>query len=402
MDKSTYHLKFQLSYKFIVITTLLSALYFVSFAQNIKPIREIGNKKRYKSIVPGQEWLDTDGKPIQAHGFSVFYKDGTYYWYGENKEKTVKGSNVWTWGIRCYTSKDFYNWKDRGLIIQPDTLDALPPLNPSQGIDRPHIIYNAKTKKFVCWIKLLGTDGQFMTVLTANNFMGPYKIANKAIRPNGLEAGDFDLYVDEKTGKGYFWHERPHYELICAELTDDYTSVNGKYSVHYSGLIPPDTREAPTHFVANGKHYLYTSGTTGYSPNKSRISTFDDYHGAYKDLGNPHPADSTYSSYCSQITEVIKIPGKKNLYVALADRWMPEWCGTDKPKQEVEKIRQRFLGHKPNPINYAKVTLIDRTGEKREDWDARSKANYVWLPIVWEKGVPNIYWKNEWKLEEYK
>ena len=35
---------------------------------------------RYTSIVPGAVWLDTDGHPIQAHGFSLFYKDGTYYW----------------------------------------------------------------------------------------------------------------------------------------------------------------------------------------------------------------------------------------------------------------------------------------------------------------------------------
>lgn len=33
----------------------------------------------YTSIRPGKEWLDTNGKPIQAHGFSVFHKDGTWY-----------------------------------------------------------------------------------------------------------------------------------------------------------------------------------------------------------------------------------------------------------------------------------------------------------------------------------
>ncbi len=27
----------------------------------------------YHSIKPGKPWLDTDGKPIQAHGFSVFW-----------------------------------------------------------------------------------------------------------------------------------------------------------------------------------------------------------------------------------------------------------------------------------------------------------------------------------------
>ena len=35
----------------------------------------------YNRFRPGKEWLDTNGKPIQAHGFSVIYseKDGCYY-----------------------------------------------------------------------------------------------------------------------------------------------------------------------------------------------------------------------------------------------------------------------------------------------------------------------------------
>lgn len=41
----------------------------------------------YHAIYPGKVWLDTEGKRIQAHGGSVMYWDGIYYWYGENKEK---------------------------------------------------------------------------------------------------------------------------------------------------------------------------------------------------------------------------------------------------------------------------------------------------------------------------
>ena len=55
------------------------------------------------------------------------YIDGTYYWYGENKEKTTGKDEIWHWGVRCYTSKDLYNWEDRGLIIPPERrIPALP------------------------------------------------------------------------------------------------------------------------------------------------------------------------------------------------------------------------------------------------------------------------------------
>lgn len=45
--------------------------------------------------------------------------DGIFYWYGENKEKTKADSGIWHWGVRCYSSRDLYNWKDEGLIIPP-------------------------------------------------------------------------------------------------------------------------------------------------------------------------------------------------------------------------------------------------------------------------------------------
>lgn len=44
---------------------------------------------KYDSFRPGQEWHDTSGHPIQAHGGSLIEKDGVFYWYGENKERTT-------------------------------------------------------------------------------------------------------------------------------------------------------------------------------------------------------------------------------------------------------------------------------------------------------------------------
>lgn len=104
----------------------------------------------YTSIHPGEIWIDTNGRQIQAHGFSVFYdeNDKCWYWYGENKERTTGGpfNKIWTYGIRCYSSKDFYNWTDEGLIIPPSD-DMSNPLHPTYCIDRPHIIYCEKTGK---------------------------------------------------------------------------------------------------------------------------------------------------------------------------------------------------------------------------------------------------------------
>ncbi len=109
----------------------------------------------YNSIRPGQIWLDNNENRIQAHGGSIMVIGDTFYWYGENKEKTIPGNGIWHWGVKCYTSKDLYNWEDKGLIIppEPDNLDS--PLHPSSYMDRPHIIYNRYTKKYVCWLKIM-------------------------------------------------------------------------------------------------------------------------------------------------------------------------------------------------------------------------------------------------------
>ena len=74
----------------------------------------------YQSIRPGEVWLDTEGKPIQAHGFQVTFREGKYYWYGEDKTHTLFGTNRMFGGVRCYSSTVFYNGKMRE-IIEPAT-----------------------------------------------------------------------------------------------------------------------------------------------------------------------------------------------------------------------------------------------------------------------------------------
>ena len=148
----------------------------------------------YHSFHPGREWLDTEGKPIQAHGGSVIHVKDRYYWYGENKEKTDGKNGIWHWGVRCYSSADLYNWTDEGLIIPPDPEDETSPLHPSACMDRPHILFNAQTGKFVCWLKIMEKDGrQTETVLTADRILGPYTFVDSWLMPLAMSASSFYL-----------------------------------------------------------------------------------------------------------------------------------------------------------------------------------------------------------------
>ena len=350
----------------------------------------------YNSVRPGQVWLDTDGKPIQAHGFQIIYADGKYYWYGENKADALLGTTRMFGGVRCYSSEDFYNWKDEGLLLAPDTVNPLSPIHYSQKLERPHIIHHPHTGKYILWAKSQAEDGYF-AIFQADRFMGPYTFVRN-LQPEGYGVGDFDMYVDEQSGKGYVWFERPHWELICAELSDDFTDVTDVFSNHFAGQKPPFTREAPAHFYANGKHYLFTSGTTGYTSNPTEVAEFDDYHGDYRILGDPHVGDSTASSFNSQITGVIKIHNR-DLWVALADRWEPHTTGTDFSRRTVEAKRDAYANYQPQPrkTDGSVPQVVDRRYKLVDAAHAVYHAGYVFLPITFEDGIPKIHWQDEWR-----
>ena len=347
----------------------------------------------YDAFYPGRVWLDTEGKRIHAHGGSILFWEGKYYWYGENKEKTDGKSDIWHWGVRCYESEDLYNWKDLGLIIPPDLEDPQSPLHPTSKMDRPHILYNRDTKKFVCWMKIMERDGsQRSTVLTADSLLGPYTIVRRGLKPLGMSAGDFDL-VAAPDGKAYYYFERVHSETICADLTDDYTNVTGYYSTHFPRYYPPYVREATAHFRRNNKHYLVTSGTTGYLPNPSEIAIGDSWHGPFRVLGNPHPDDPTHTSWHSQISSVFKVPGKKDLYIAVADRWIPDHMEYD---YEVYKY---YLEQHHNPDYDGPWIDGEQFGEGSER--NTSIADYVWLPFRFDGEMAYLDWKDKWQLEDY-
>lgn len=349
--------------------------------------------QNYNSIRPGQVWLDTKGKRIQAHGGSIFYENDTFYWYGENKEKTTPGSGIWHWGVRFYSSKDLYNWQDEGIIIPPVEDDEQSSLHPSSNMDRPHILFNEKKGKYVCWLKIMGKNHtQTLTIMTADHLLGPYTMVKEKVRPLNMNAGDFDL-VAAPDGKAYYYFERVHSELICADLTEDYTDVTGYYSTHFPNLHPPYVREAPAYFGRKGLHYLVTSGTTGYYPNPSELAVAKTFHGPFEILGNPHPGDRSNTSFRSQISCVFKHPGKKDLYIAIADRWITEETGIF----PYEMIHDRF--DRAFNLERAEEPFLEFSNYNSKE--NTNKADYVWLPFRFEDGMAILDWKEEWRIEDY-
>ena len=98
-----------------------------------------------QDLVNGQLWNDVDGKHINAHGGNIIKNGDTSYWYGEHRPYTGFTTER---GISVYSSADMRHWKNEGiaLAVSRDYGDDI-----ERGciMERPKVVYNAKTKKFV-------------------------------------------------------------------------------------------------------------------------------------------------------------------------------------------------------------------------------------------------------------
>ena len=358
------------------------------------------------AFYPGRVWRDTAGRRIQAHGGSVFFENGTYNWYGEDKSLTDGSAECWHNGVRCYSSRDLYNWEDLGTIIPPEE-DERSSLHPRSKMDRPHILFNARTKKYVCWLKIMNADNtQSFTVLTADRLLGPYTKVCERLYACGMNCGDFDLAA-APDGKAYVYFERVHSETICADLTDDYCGVTGYYSTHFPHHEgPPFVREATAHFVRGGRHYLITSGTTGYRPNPSEAAVADTWHGPFTVLGDPHVGDASRTSFHSQISSVFRVQGT-DLFIAMADRWIPAEAHLPYREEDYTgDIRTRFgrllaaagIDPQKEPERARAYAAEHLHSDERVN---TSVADYVWLPVEFEGETPRSRWYDSWRIQDF-
>lgn len=330
----------------------------------------------------GEVWLDTDGEVINAHGGGILYRDGTYYWFGEFKRKGASARD----GISCYSSTNLVDWKNEGIALAVQK-EHRSEIRSGCIMERPKVIYNEKTGKYVMWFHLelkgKGYEAARTGVAISDHATGPYKYL-RSYRPNAgvwpknvpenlksanaggdeymaflrrdLEDGqmsrDMALFVDDD-GKAYHIHSaEENFTLHISELSDDYTTFAG----NWVRILPGGHNEAPAIFKHEGKYYMITSGCTGWAPNAARLHVADSIMGEWTYLGNPCIGAGAEQTFRSQSTFVLPIQGQQNAFIFMADRWNP-----------------------------------------RDLADSR----YIWLPIQFKNDVPSVEWSDEWSLDRF-
>ena len=314
----------------------------------------------YTSFRPGQPWLDTQGKPIQAHGGGVLYQQGVYYWYGEDKDgATQAGStpgglhHVDVIGVHCYASRDLYNWEDVGVVLAAQPGDPAHDLHPSRVVERPKVIYNPSTQQYVMWLHWDGNsyaDAE-AGVFTCATVDGNYTLVSH-FRPNNNMSRDDTLFKDDD-GKAYFLSaSNNNADLSLYALTDDYTDVQSQMATLWAGSY----REAPAIMKADGHYFIVNSAATNWDPNQQKYASATSMNGPWSSLANV--GDGT--GFDTQTGFILPVVGSKTTtYIYIGDRWQDP----DLKSSKYIWLPIKVSGTKLVMDNYASWQLNVTTGE---------------------------------------
>jgi len=321
-----------------------------------------GSAEASRQFRPGAGWTDQDGAAINAHGGGMLVHDGTYYWYGENKEgrtwlpkvnKKWDGYRVDITGIRCYSSRDLYTWKDAGLVLKAVPDDPAHDLHPSKVAERPKVAFNAQSRKFVMWLHIDTPDYQAARagVAVADFPTGPFTYLG-SVKPEGADSRDQTLFVDDD-GKAYrIYSSEGNKTTYISLLTDDYLQHTGKYVKAFVGR----KMEAQVVFKRGGRYWFIASGCTGWDPNTARSAVADSIWGPWKESGNPCVGANQRKTFRAQSAFVFPVAGKPDALIFTADRWN-------------------------------KTNLPD--------------SRYVWLPVRFAGAGLRLEWSNAWDLSVF-
>lgn len=315
--------------EFLDENSQLRHLFFPDQKSAIDPMMEPGNDRFY--LFPGRIWLDTDGNPIQAHGGGILYveKLGMYYWYGENKNGPTyhahrKGAaRVDIIGVSCYSSKDMWTWKNEGIVLAGEETNATHDLYTLNVLERPKVVYNDKTEKYVMWMHIddVNYTRASVGIAVSNSPTGPFDYLYSK-QPHGFESRDMTIFKDDDGVAYLIYSSEDNSELHIGPLTDDYLDVTRMVR----RILVGQHREAPALFKYEKTYYMITSGCTGWAPNEALAHAAESIMGPWETMGNPCIGGNKVSrdtTFFSQSTYVVPLPRLPGFYIFMADRWNP-------------------------------------------------------------------------------
>lgn len=266
-----------------------------------------------KEFVNGSLWTDAEGNELHAHGGYIIKFNDYYYWYGEDRRKHYY--------VSCYRSKDLSSWEFRNHILTTDSqmaeyrvrtkLQLISNTGEKVNIERPKVIYNKITRKFVMWAHFengIDYNDAAIAIATCDTPDGNF-IYHGSFRPYGYMSRDCTLFIDENDA--YFISaSRDNADLHIYRLSQDYLNVESLLHKLWQG----EYREAPAVFKAGNEYIMLSSFCTGWAPNQSKYAVAKEINGVWSDLMDIGD-ETTFNSQPAFI-----LPYKDQL-LYFGDRW---------------------------------------------------------------------------------
>jgi hypothetical protein len=205
--------------------------------------------------------MTTDNKIVDAHDGRIIKFGNKFYWYGTQYGNTNGFTNANTYV--SYSSNDLLTWQFEGKLLAS---------RPDGVYYRPHVIYNAKNKKYILWYnwnpKLW--DGQF-GVAESDNPQGPFKIINEnvKVRHSNLKVGDLGVFIDQNAKAYLSYNTIDGHKVSVEALDENYTAS----TMQGSEFLAQDC-EAGSMFKKEGVYYLMTDYTCCFCTQGSGAKVF--------------------------------------------------------------------------------------------------------------------------------
>jgi hypothetical protein len=245
----------------VLLGFFLFFAFFPAFAQS-------GDKEYTDSAIDNSAPRKDEQKNIiDAHEGCLRFFNGKYYWYGVSYGDTEGSGN--TNRLVAYSSNDLVTWVNEGPILRPIR---------RAWYDRPHVIYNSTTNKYIAWYLLIDRVALHFAVAQSDDPLGPFSIIDSDVKlaHRGAAGGDMALFVDDDrrayiayTSEGekrvsadVFRASSPptgpisYFQMFVEELSSDYLHGTGTSVGPIAGNV-----EGPAMFKRNDLYYLLFDNT---------------------------------------------------------------------------------------------------------------------------------------------
>ena len=308
-------------------------------------------------------WYDTSGNEIWCNGGHMIREGNTFYWVGYETKPRTGFRN-----IKLYSSINLADWKFENNILRNQG-----PLSILGWAGRPGMLYNRANKKYVV---LFEADSQKwerhkVGFACCNTIDGDYEFVRYEYPEGQRSTGDQSVY--QEGGDGYLvctldkliggkrylnqslaiFKLTPDFLNIEKKVYEGFDNVNGDTSVY-----PRDhtSREASHIIKVKDVYYWFSSGLEGWNSTQTKYATATSLSGPWSGL-KVLPADPvSKDSFNTQHDFVI-------------------------------------------PITGSETTTYLYVGDRYSQHHGRGIGRNIFLPLVWEEGVPKLKWYSAWKID---